>query len=39
MGNGNVDFWQVGSIHGDEYYTRREDAEIIANNIIMTAHL
>ena len=34
MGNGNVDFWQVGSIHGDEYYTRREDAEIIAKNII-----
>ena len=34
MGNGNVDFWQVGSIHGDEYYTRREDAEIIASNII-----
>ena len=28
------DFWQVGSIHGDEYYTRREDAEIIADNII-----
>ena len=34
MGNGNVDFWQVGSIHGDEYYTRREDAEIIADNVI-----
>ena len=34
MGNGNVDFWQVGSIHGDEYYTRQEDAEIIASNII-----
>lgn len=34
MGNGGVDFWQTGSIHGDEYYTRREDAEIIAGNII-----
>ena len=30
----NVNFWEVGSIHGDEYYTRREDAEIIADNII-----
>ena len=27
-------FWDVGSIHGDEYYTRREDAEIIADNIV-----
>jgi hypothetical protein len=27
-------FWDVGSIHGDEYYTRREDAEIIADHII-----
>lgn len=27
-------FWEVGSIHGDEYYTRREDAEIIAANLI-----
>lgn len=34
MGNGNVDFWQVGSIHGDEYYTRQEDADIIVGNII-----
>lgn len=30
----NAEFWKVGSIHGDEYYTRREDAEIIADNII-----
>lgn len=30
----NVQFWQVGSIHGDEYYTRREDAEIIADNLL-----
>ena len=29
----NVQFWQVGSIHGDEYYTRREDAEIIADTL------
>lgn len=29
-----VDFWEVGSIHGDEYYTRREDAEIISANIL-----
>lgn len=29
----NVKFWEVGSIHGDEYYTRREDAEIIADSI------
>ena len=29
-----VDFWERGSIHGDEYYTRREDAEIIADQII-----
>lgn len=28
------DFWEVGSIHGDEYYTRREDAEIIADHLI-----
>ena len=27
-------FWEVGSIHGDEYYTRREDAEIIADHLI-----
>ena len=27
-------FWTVKSIHGDEYYTRREDAEIIANNLL-----
>lgn len=30
----NVQFWEVGSIHGDEYYTRREDAEIIADNLL-----
>lgn len=30
----NVKFWETGSIHGDEYYTRREDAEIIADNLI-----
>ena len=30
----NIPFWQVGSIHGDEYYTRREDAEIIADNLL-----
>lgn len=30
----NVEFWQTGSIHGDEYYTRREDAEIIADNLL-----
>ncbi len=30
----NVQFWQAGIIHGDEYYTKREDAEIIADNII-----
>ena len=29
-----MDFWQVGSIHGDEYYTLKEDAEIIADNLI-----
>lgn len=29
-----VDFWERGSIHGDEYCTRREDAEIIADQII-----
>lgn len=29
-----VDFWERGSIYGDEYYTRREDAEIIADQII-----
>lgn len=29
-----MDFWQVGSIHGDEYYTRKEDAEIIADNLL-----
>lgn len=29
-----VDFWERGSIHGDEYYTRREDAEIIADQLI-----
>ena len=28
------DFWAVGSIHGDEYYTRQEDAEIIADHLI-----
>jgi hypothetical protein len=30
----NVNFWEVGSIHGDEYYTRQEDAENIADNVI-----
>lgn len=29
-----VGFWETGSIHGDEYYTLREDAEIIADNLI-----
>lgn len=29
-----IDFWAPGSIHGDEYYTRREDAEIIADHLI-----
>ena len=29
-----MNFWDVGSIHGDEYYTRREDAEIIADHIL-----
>jgi hypothetical protein len=29
-----MDFWQIGSVRGDEYYTRREDAEIIADNIL-----
>ena len=28
------DFWERGSIHGDEYYTRREDAETIADHIV-----
>ena len=27
-------FWDVGSIHGDEYYTRKEDAETIADHLI-----
>ena len=27
----NVQFWARGSVHGDEYYTLREDAEIIAD--------
>lgn len=27
-------FLDVGSIHGDEYYTKREDAEIIASHLI-----
>lgn len=30
----NVEFWRPGSIHGDEYYTRREDAEIIADHLM-----
>lgn len=30
----NIEFWSVGSKHGDEYYTRREDAEIISDNVI-----
>lgn len=29
-----IDFWAVGSVHGDEYYTRREDAEVIADQVI-----
>lgn len=29
-----MDFWHVGSVHGDEYYTRQEDAEIIADNLL-----
>lgn len=29
-----IGFWDVGSIHGDEYYTRREDAEIIADHLV-----
>jgi hypothetical protein len=29
-----IGFWDVGSIHGDEYYTLRETAEIIADHII-----
>lgn len=29
-----VGFWETGNIHGDEYYTLREDAEIIADNLI-----
>ena len=31
----SVEFWQPGSIHGDEYFTRKEDAEIIADYLIM----
>ena len=27
-------FWEPGSIHGDEYYTRRQDAEVIADHLI-----
>lgn len=30
----NVEFWKPGSIHGDEYFTRREDSEIIADHIL-----
>ena len=30
----NHKFWDVGSIHGDEYYTRQQDAEIIADHLI-----
>ena len=33
-GCGVTKFWDTGSVHGDEYYTRREDAEIITGNII-----
>ena len=32
--SGGVGFWDVGSIHGDEYYTRLEDAEIIADRLL-----
>lgn len=31
-----MNFWDVGSIHGDEYYTRFEDAQIIAKNLIFS---
>ena len=31
---GELGIWCVGSIHGDEYYTRREDAEIIADHLV-----
>jgi hypothetical protein len=30
----NVEFWAPGSIHGDEYYTRLSDAEVIADHLI-----
>ena len=30
----NINFWERGSIHGDEYYTLRGDAETIVDNII-----
>lgn len=30
----NVEFWRPGTIHGDEYYTLREDAETIAEHLI-----
>ena len=29
-----MNFWDTGSIHGDEYYTLRADAEIIADNLL-----
>lgn len=30
----NVAFWEPGSIHGDEYYTLKKDAEIIAKHLV-----
>jgi hypothetical protein len=29
-----VDFWEPGSIHGDEYYTLQPDAEVIADHLL-----
>ena len=30
----SVEFWKPGSVHGDEYYTKQEDAEIIADHLV-----
>lgn len=30
----NVAFWDTKSLHGDEYYTKEEDAQIIADHIL-----
>jgi hypothetical protein len=30
----NVKFWERGSVHGDEYYTKKSDAEVIADHLI-----